>query len=82
ALTLGTLLSNIVPNPKGEMKANSPLEKVVERDTRESMDKEHSNCQGSTAHIQPPVVPISIPELDVPMIQPKPTIPYPSRLND
>nr|GEY60328.1 reverse transcriptase domain-containing protein [Tanacetum cinerariifolium] len=53
----GTLPSNIVPNLKGEMKAvttrsglayegpsiptNSPLEKVVERDTEESMDKEH-----------------------------------------
>nr|GFA52577.1 hypothetical protein [Tanacetum cinerariifolium] len=61
---------------------NSPLEKVVERDTEEPMDKEHSNCQGSTAHIQPLVVPISIPELDVLRTQPKPNIPYPSRLND
>nr|GEX97570.1 reverse transcriptase domain-containing protein [Tanacetum cinerariifolium] len=67
ASTLGTLLSNIMPNPKGEMKAvtthsglayegppiptNSPLEKVVEQDTKETMDKEHSNCQGSTAYI-------------------------------
>nr|GEX15034.1 hypothetical protein [Tanacetum cinerariifolium] len=107
ASTLGTLLSNTVPNLKGEMKdvttrsglayegpqiptnsplekgemkdvttrsglayegpqipTNSPLEKVVERDTKESTDKEHSNCQGSTAHIQPLVVPISIPEPD------------------
>nr|GEU41918.1 reverse transcriptase domain-containing protein [Tanacetum cinerariifolium] len=79
-LTSGTLSSNIVPNPKGEMKVvttrsglayegpsiptNSPLEKVVERDTEEITDKEHSNCQGSTAHIQPPVVPISISEPD------------------
>nr|GEW26843.1 reverse transcriptase domain-containing protein [Tanacetum cinerariifolium] len=70
ASTLGTLPSNTVPNPKGEMKVvtsrsglayegpsiptNSPLEKVVERDTEETTDKEHSNCQGSTAHIQPP----------------------------
>nr|GEV19655.1 reverse transcriptase domain-containing protein [Tanacetum cinerariifolium] len=93
----GTLLSNIVPNPKGEMKfvttrsglayegpsipTISPLEKVVERDTEETMDKEHSNYQGSTGHIQPPVVPISILEPDVPRTQPKPTIPYPSRLN-
>nr|GEV71410.1 reverse transcriptase domain-containing protein [Tanacetum cinerariifolium] len=83
---------------KGEMKAvttrsglayegpsiptNSPLEKVVERDTEETTKKEHSNCQGSTVHIQPPVVPISIPEPDVSRTQPKPTIPYPSRLND
>nr|GEZ25627.1 reverse transcriptase domain-containing protein [Tanacetum cinerariifolium] len=94
----GTLPSNNVPNPKGEMKVvttrsglayegpsiptNSPLEKVVERDTEEKTDKEHSNCQGSTAHIQPPVVPISISEPDVLRTQLKPTIPYPSRLND
>nr|GEW68639.1 reverse transcriptase domain-containing protein [Tanacetum cinerariifolium] len=98
ASTSGTLSSNTVPNPKGEMKVvttrsglayegpsiptNSPLEKVVERDTEETMDKEHSNCQGSTTHIQPPVVLISIPEPDVPKTQPKPNIPYPSRLND
>nr|GEY03389.1 chaperone protein DnaJ 49-like [Tanacetum cinerariifolium] len=61
---------------------NSLLEKVVEQDTEETTDKEHSNCQGSTAHIQPPVVPISIPEPDVSRTQPKPNIPYPSRLND
>nr|GFB05720.1 reverse transcriptase domain-containing protein [Tanacetum cinerariifolium] len=69
-----------MPNPKGEMKAvttrsglayegppiptNSPLEKLVEQDTKETTDKEHSNCQGSTAYIQPSVVPISIPEPD------------------
>nr|GEX51522.1 reverse transcriptase domain-containing protein [Tanacetum cinerariifolium] len=80
ASTLGTLPSNTVPNSKGEMKVvttrsrlaydgpsiptNSPLEKVVERDTEETTDKEHSNCQGCTTHIQPLVVPISIPEPD------------------
>nr|GEV68849.1 reverse transcriptase domain-containing protein [Tanacetum cinerariifolium] len=68
ALTLGTLLSNTIPNPNGEMKAittrsglayegpsiptNSSPEKVVERETEETTDKEQSNCQGSTAHIQ------------------------------
>nr|GFA74608.1 reverse transcriptase domain-containing protein [Tanacetum cinerariifolium] len=98
ASTSGTLLSNIMPNPKGEIKAvttrsglayeepsiptNSPLEKVVEQDTKETTDKEHSNCQGSTAYIQPPVVLISIPEPDVRRTQPKHTIPYPSRLNE
>nr|GEV15350.1 reverse transcriptase domain-containing protein [Tanacetum cinerariifolium] len=62
ASTSGTLSSNNVPNPKGEMKVvttrsslayegpsiptNSPLEKVVERDTEETTNKEHSNCQG------------------------------------
>nr|GEX70955.1 reverse transcriptase domain-containing protein [Tanacetum cinerariifolium] len=98
ASTSGTLSSNTVPNSKGEMKVvttrsglayegipipiNSPIEKVVERDTEETTEKEHSNYQGSTAHIQPPVVPIFIPKPDVPRTQPKPTIPYPSRLND
>nr|GEU52463.1 reverse transcriptase domain-containing protein [Tanacetum cinerariifolium] len=96
--TSGTLSSNIVPSPKGEMKAvttrsgldyegpsiptNSPLEKVDEQNTKEILDKEHSNFPGSTAQVQPPVVPITIPEPDVSRTQPKTTIPYPSRLND
>nr|GEV18876.1 hypothetical protein [Tanacetum cinerariifolium] len=98
ASTTSTLSSNIVPNPKGEMKAittrsglaydgpsvpnNSPFEKVVEQNTMEITDKEHSNCQGSTAQVQPPIVPIFILEPDILRTQPKPTIPYPSRLND
>nr|GEZ70227.1 reverse transcriptase domain-containing protein [Tanacetum cinerariifolium] len=41
---------------------------------------EQSNFQGSTAHIQPPVTPISEP--DVSKTLPKPNLPYPSRLND
>nr|GEV31762.1 reverse transcriptase [Tanacetum cinerariifolium] len=96
--TSGTLPINTVPNPKGKMKGittrsglayegpliptNSPLEQVDEQNTEEILDKEHSNCPGSTAQVQPPVVPISIPEPDVPRTQTKPTIPYPSRLND
>nr|GEW55533.1 reverse transcriptase domain-containing protein [Tanacetum cinerariifolium] len=63
ASTSGTLSSNIVPNPKGEIKVvttrsglayegpsiptNSPLEKVVEQNTEEITDKEHSNCPGN-----------------------------------
>nr|GEU67419.1 reverse transcriptase domain-containing protein [Tanacetum cinerariifolium] len=98
ASTSGTFLSNTVPNPRGKMKSvttrsslayegsliptNSPLEKVVEQDTKETMDKEHSNCQGSTAQVQPSAVPIFISKPNVPRTQPKPTIPYPSRLND
>nr|GEV67598.1 reverse transcriptase domain-containing protein [Tanacetum cinerariifolium] len=94
----GTLSSNTIPNPKGETKTvttrsglayegpsiptNSSPEKVVERDTEEIMDKEQPNCQGSTTHIQPPVVPTPISEPIVPKTQPKPNIPYPSRLND
>nr|GEZ88606.1 hypothetical protein [Tanacetum cinerariifolium] len=75
--TLGTLPSNTVPNPKGEMKivttrsglayegpsipTDYPLEKVDEQNTKEILEKEHSNSSGSTAQIQPSVVPISIP---------------------
>nr|GEX94335.1 reverse transcriptase domain-containing protein [Tanacetum cinerariifolium] len=96
--TSGTLSSNTVPNPKGEMKAvttrsglayegpsiptESSLEKVDEQNTEEIMDKEHSNSSRSITQVQPPVVPISIPEPDVPRTQSKPSIPYPSRLND
>nr|GEX98742.1 reverse transcriptase domain-containing protein [Tanacetum cinerariifolium] len=98
ASTSGTLPSNTIPNPKGGMKAvttrsglayNGPLiptnsspEKIVERETEETTDKEQPNCQRSTAHIQSPVVPTPIPEPDVPKTQPKPNIPYPSRHND
>nr|GEV13817.1 reverse transcriptase domain-containing protein [Tanacetum cinerariifolium] len=98
ASTSGTLPSNTIPNPKGEMKVvttrnglayegpsistNSSPEKVVERETKETTDKEQHNCQGSIAHIQPLVVPTPILEPDVLKTQPKPNIPYPSRLND
>nr|GEW77800.1 reverse transcriptase domain-containing protein [Tanacetum cinerariifolium] len=98
ASTSGTLPSNTIPNPKGEMKAvttrsgltyegpsiptNSSPEKVVERETEETTDKEQHNCQGSTAHIQPLVVPNPILKPDVLKTQPKPNISYPSRLND
>ncbi|GJU09458.1 reverse transcriptase domain-containing protein [Tanacetum coccineum] len=94
ASTLGTLPSNTIPNPKGEMKAittrsgvayegpsipaNPSPKKVVERETEETTDKEQSNFQGSTAQIPPPVIPISIPEPDVPKTLPKTTpIPEP-----
>ncbi|GJU92585.1 hypothetical protein Tco_1317341 [Tanacetum coccineum] len=108
-----TLPSNTIPNPKGEIKAiitrsgvayegpsiptNPSPKKVVERETEETTDKEQSNFQGSTAQIPPPVIPISIPEPDVPKTLPKttpipepdvpknlpkPNIPYPSRSND
>ncbi|GJU83911.1 reverse transcriptase domain-containing protein [Tanacetum coccineum] len=42
-----------------------------------------ANPRGSTAHIQPLVVQVPIPEPDVALkSKPKPSIPYPSRLND
>nr|GEV27932.1 reverse transcriptase domain-containing protein [Tanacetum cinerariifolium] len=93
-LTSGTLLSNTMPNPKGEMKAvttrsglayegpsiptESSLEKVDEQNTEEILDKEHSNSSGSIAQVQHLVMPILILEPDVPRTQTKPTIPYPS----
>ncbi|GJS44777.1 reverse transcriptase domain-containing protein [Tanacetum coccineum] len=98
ASTSGTLLSNTIPNPKGEMKAittrsgvayegpliptNPSPKKVVERETEETTDKVQTNFQGSTAHIQPPVIPILILEPNVLKTLPKPNITYPSRLND
>ncbi|GJT13813.1 hypothetical protein Tco_1217511 [Tanacetum coccineum] len=97
-VTCGTLSSNTIPNPKGEMKAittrsgvayegpsiptNPSLKKVVERETEKTTDKEQSNFQGSTAQIPPPVTPIPTPEPDVLKNLPKPNIPYPSRRND
>nr|GEY57216.1 hypothetical protein [Tanacetum cinerariifolium] len=96
ASTSGTLPSNTIPNPKGEMKAitiqrgvaydepsiptNPSPKKVVERETEEITDKELTNFQGSTAHIQPLVT--LIPKPDVLKTLSKPNIPYPSRLND
>nr|GEX44633.1 reverse transcriptase domain-containing protein [Tanacetum cinerariifolium] len=58
---------------------NNPVQQV-ERETEETTDKEQTNFQGSTAHIQPLVTLISEP--DVPKTLPNPNIPYPSRLND
>nr|GEW13842.1 hypothetical protein [Tanacetum cinerariifolium] len=91
--TSGTLSSNNIPNPKGEMKAITTRsgvayegssiptpKKVVERETEETTDKEQSNFQGSTAHIQPPVTPNTEP--DVSKTLHKLNIPYSSRLND
>nr|GEV92153.1 DNA-directed DNA polymerase [Tanacetum cinerariifolium] len=96
--TSGTLSSNTIPNSKGEMKAvttrsglaydgpsiptKSPLEKVDEQNTEEILGKDHSNSSGSTAQVQPSVVPISILEPDVPRTQSKSLISYPSGLND
>ncbi|GJY28629.1 reverse transcriptase domain-containing protein [Tanacetum coccineum] len=89
ASTSGTLPSNTIPNPKGEMKAittrsgvayegpsiptNPSPKKVVERETEETTDKEQTNFQGSTAQIPPLVIPSSIPEPDVSTTLPKTT---------
>ncbi|GJU23420.1 reverse transcriptase domain-containing protein [Tanacetum coccineum] len=89
ASTSGTLPSNTIPNPKGEMKAittrsgvayegpsiptNPSPKKVVERETKETTDTEQTKFQGSTAQIPPPVIPISILEPDVLTTLPKTT---------
>ncbi|GJX93803.1 hypothetical protein Tco_0348389 [Tanacetum coccineum] len=89
ASTSGTLPSNTILNPKGEMKAittrsgvayegpsipiNHSPKKVVERETEEITDKEQTNFQGSTTQIPPSVIPISILEPDVPKTLPKTT---------
>nr|GFB41269.1 reverse transcriptase domain-containing protein [Tanacetum cinerariifolium] len=59
---------------------NPSPKKVVGRETKETTDKDQTNFQGSTAHIQPPVTLILEPY--VPKTLPKPNITYPSRLND
>ncbi|GJT62850.1 reverse transcriptase domain-containing protein [Tanacetum coccineum] len=62
---------------------SSPLTKEVEHEQEATKDKVQTTNLGSTAHIQPPVVQVLIPEPDVtPKPNPKPLIPYPSRLND
>ncbi|GKA45724.1 hypothetical protein Tco_0738520 [Tanacetum coccineum] len=57
---------------------NLSSKKVVERETEETTDKEQSNFQGSTAHIQPPVNPIPISEPDVSKTLLSRNIPYSS----
>nr|GEV70889.1 reverse transcriptase domain-containing protein [Tanacetum cinerariifolium] len=73
--TSSTLPSNTILNPKDDMKAITTRsgvayegpsiptpKKVVEREIEETTDKEQTNFQGSTAHIQPPLVPILEPD--------------------
>ncbi|GJS70666.1 reverse transcriptase domain-containing protein, partial [Tanacetum coccineum] len=85
----GTLSSNTVPNPKGEMKAITTRsgvayegpsiqakpspKEVVELETEEITDEEHINFQGSTAQIPPLVISKPIPEPEIPKTLPKST---------
>ncbi|GJZ79187.1 reverse transcriptase domain-containing protein [Tanacetum coccineum] len=84
----GSLPSNTVANPRGDLKAITtrsgisydgppipPLPKVVEREPEVTKD----TVQPSTENIQPPVVQIQAP-IDEPVVapKPKPSIPYPS----
>nr|GEY58267.1 reverse transcriptase domain-containing protein [Tanacetum cinerariifolium] len=61
----------------------SPLPKEVERETEATEDKVQTTSSESIAHIQPSIVQVPILEPDVALkLNPKPSIPYPSRLND
>nr|GEY05763.1 reverse transcriptase domain-containing protein [Tanacetum cinerariifolium] len=62
---------------------HSPPSKVVKRETEVTKDKVQTTNPESTAHVQPPVVQVPTPKPVVaPKPIPKPSIPYPSRLND
>ncbi|GJY65188.1 reverse transcriptase domain-containing protein [Tanacetum coccineum] len=96
----GSLPSNTVANPRGDVKAMttrsgvaydgptipptpSPLPKEVERETEAIKDKVQTTSSKSTAHVQPSVIQVPIPEPKVASKpNPKPSIPYPSRIND
>ncbi|GKD33005.1 reverse transcriptase domain-containing protein [Tanacetum coccineum] len=93
----GSLPSNTIANPRGDLQVittrsgvsydgptipptSSPLPKEVEHVPEAIKDKVQTI---STAHVQPPVVQVPISEPDVaPKPNPKPSIPYPLRLND
>ncbi|GKF06785.1 reverse transcriptase domain-containing protein, partial [Tanacetum coccineum] len=61
----------------------SHLSKEVERETEETKGKVQPTSLESTTHVQPPVVQDLILDPKVaPKPNPKPSIPYPSRLND
>nr|GEU52476.1 reverse transcriptase domain-containing protein [Tanacetum cinerariifolium] len=88
----GSLPSNTIANPRGDLKAiatrsgisyDGPLipPPVVEQEPETTKDKVQPTCPESTAHVQPLVVQIPIPEPEVASkTKPKPTIPYPSRV--
>ncbi|GKD19500.1 hypothetical protein Tco_1208658, partial [Tanacetum coccineum] len=81
ASTSGTLPSNTIPNPKGEIKAITTRSGVAydgpsiptNPSPKKVVDKEQTNFQESTAQIPPLVILISVPEPDVPTTLPKTT---------
>nr|GEY56002.1 reverse transcriptase domain-containing protein [Tanacetum cinerariifolium] len=94
----GSLPSNNVANPRGDLKAittrsgvayegpsipptTSFLPKEVEREPKVTKDKVQTTSSESTAHIQPPVIQVPIPEPKVVLkLNPKSSILYPLRL--
>ncbi|GJU31483.1 reverse transcriptase domain-containing protein, partial [Tanacetum coccineum] len=99
----GSLPSNTVANPRGDVKAITTRSGVLTMDLQfhpnsfttlegkwnglkrneATKDKVQNTSLGSTTHVQPPIVqdPILEPKV-APKPNPKPSIPYPSRLND
>ncbi|GJW83624.1 hypothetical protein Tco_0156769 [Tanacetum coccineum] len=73
ASTSGTLPSNTIPNPKGEMKAIT---------TRSGVAYEGPSIPTNPSPKKTLTKTTSIPESDVPKSLPKPNIPYPSRRDD
>ncbi|GKB64575.1 reverse transcriptase domain-containing protein [Tanacetum coccineum] len=78
----GTLPSNTIANPKVDLK-------VVERETNVTKDTVPPTNNGSTKDVQPLVVQVQVlnsepvvAPVSAPKPNPKPSIPYPSRLND
>nr|GEY19177.1 reverse transcriptase domain-containing protein [Tanacetum cinerariifolium] len=94
----GSLPSNTVANLRDDLKAittrsgvaydgsivlPTPLPKEVERETEATKDNVQATSSKSTSHVQPLVVQVTILEPEVaPKHNHKPSIPYPSRLND
>ncbi|GJS66172.1 hypothetical protein Tco_0680736 [Tanacetum coccineum] len=79
----GTLPSNIITNPKVDLK--------VEHETEVTKDTVPPTNNGSTKDVQPPVVQVRphvpnsepvVAPISATMPNPKPSIPYPSRCND
>nr|GEU43854.1 reverse transcriptase domain-containing protein [Tanacetum cinerariifolium] len=93
----GSLPSDTIANSRGDLKAittrsgvaykgpsilptSSSLPKEVEQELKVTKDKVQPTRSESTAHVHPPVVPILEPKV-VSKPNPRPSIPYPSRLN-
>ncbi|GKE79477.1 hypothetical protein Tco_1545597 [Tanacetum coccineum] len=77
----GTLPSNTITNPKEDLK--------VERETKVTKDTVPPTNNESAKDVQPPVIPVEtqnsepvVAPVSVPKPNQKPSIPYPSRLND
>ncbi|GJR03215.1 hypothetical protein Tco_0526199 [Tanacetum coccineum] len=93
----GSLPSNTIANPRGDLKAITtrsgvsydgptipPTSSPLPKEVEREPEATKDKVQTtSTAHVQPPVVQVPIPEPDLsPKPNPKPSIPYPSRIND